>query len=261
MNKFIILAAAAIMMVACTKQQQTKSVTFYPQGDLTFESLDKSPQVTDLWLFDGEELIAHTNGQPAQVELAYGQHTIHAAASDGTDPFVYQNNIMFCDVSGNTFQGSTTVNIRQNTKDAIEISMSRIATKFRFTFTDAIPEGTDRVLVFHNEWWYGFNVTDGYAYYEDQEAEQFEVSPDMWGVRDVTFEFCGFIPEDCWAQTLTIRAMKGTRVVGEVTLHNVPFWRNTVTHYSGAIGNNPTGNADWTLNYDEEWNEPWTYNW
>lgn len=261
-KSFLFLALVAMTIASCSKDevQPTKVVTFNSFGEFQFDSFAKTPNVTDIWYFDGNDLLAHqTSGEPVQLTLPYGQHSIRVIASAGTTPYVYQNEgkILFNNV-GDTFHGSADITVNNSSPSAYEIELTRVVTQFSATITNPMPENVSKFKIVVSQWWRGVYASNGQAFYQVTKTVEYPVNPDMWGTTNNTFELMGFVPNDNWTTNIILYLMNGSEIVGEVHLDNIPFKKNRVSHCSGNIYDNSEA---WNLSYDESWLAPYNYQW
>ena len=259
---FLAIVAMATLAVSCSKDETkpTKVVTFNSFGEFQFDSFAKTPSVTDIWYFDGNELLAHqTNGEPVQLNLSYGQHFISVVASSGTDPYVYpeENKILFNDVR-DTFQGAVNITVNSTSPSNYEVQLTRVVTKFSATITNPMPSNVTKFKVVANQWWKGIIASNGQGFYPFTKTAEFPISSSLWGTSNLTFDFMGFMPTENWTTDFILYLMNGSEIVGEVHLEDIPFKRNRVSHCSGNIYDN--GEA-WNLSYNETWLTPYNYQW
>lgn len=281
MKRLAIIAAVAIMLLACNQAEQldqpTKSVTFTLTGDFTIsqEPITRSLEadgkaMTDVWVLDYVDGTLqqqiHQSSDDADfgtvtLPLTFGTHHLYFVTSRGRDAVINTTNatLTFGCVS-DTFWKDHTITVTSSTATSSTVTLDRIATRLRVTVTDAIPEGAATLNVTPSTWYYGFNYTTGEPCAAATSQPIFVTLPSsIIGTTGVVANFFGFSASSQFTTDVVIdsKTSSGT-VIGTATVTDVPFARNTTTTLTGSLfSTQPT----YTMALSTEWNAPIDMTW
>lgn len=299
MKKIFIIAAMVTALTSCEKVDvsdlvgdgydatsevggdsvKTKKFTFTMKGDFSdqwkavtrgYLSAD-GKDLTDVWVLDymGGELVqqlhqadntAEDFGKPV-MQLAYGEHHIYFVASRGTGAVLDTDagTIVFSRVL-DTFYKDYEVNVVSTSNGNRAVTLDRVATKLRLTFTDFLPEDAAVVNVSPHTWYYGINYKTGAPCGAQTDAVTAITIPEAQrGKTGVQVSLFGFSPSAEWTTDITISSEKEDHtVLGSATLTAAPFKANRQSDYSGPLfGSGGTMtlslNSDWDTYYEGTW--------
>lgn len=258
MKKIMMAMSAAFMLTACgehetdgeltamsTQQDAGKSktitFTFGPKmRQMTRASLAEL-NITDLWLIDymGDELkqtVHKSEGFDAvSLSLDYGEHTICFVASRGSEPTVSAPTISWSKPS-DTFWAIASMNIQPASSASESVELKRVATRLKINITDEIPATAARLEVEPATWYYGLNVRTGDAVDARQQVRSVAIPSQYVGTTgQVSASFFGLSPNE-WQSDVDVRLIASDDgILGQVSLADVPFKRNTTTVFGGGI--------------------------
>lgn len=258
MKKIMMAMSAAFMLTACgehetdgeltamsTQQDAGKSktitFTFGPKmRQMTRASLTEL-NITDLWLIDymGDELkqtVHKSEGFDAvSLSLDYGEHTICFVASRGSEPTVSAPTISWSKPS-DTFWAIASMNIQPASSASESVELKRVATRLKINITDEIPATAARLEVEPATWYYGLNVRTGDAVDARQQVRSVTIPSQYIGTTgQVSASFFGLSPNE-WQSDVDVRLVASDDgILGQVSLADVPFKRNTTTVFGGGI--------------------------
>lgn len=299
MKKIFIAAAMICGLVSCEKVDvsdlvgdeiaaengdngdgvKTKKFTFTMKGDFTNEwkavtrgylSAD-GKDLTDVWVLDymGDVLVQQIHqadntaaefGKPV-MQLAYGEHHVYFIASRGTGATLdtEAGTITFTRVL-DTFYKDYEVDVVSTSNGNRAVTLDRVATKLRLTFTDYLPEDAAVVKVSPHTWYYGLNYKTGVPCGAQIDPVTSVAIPEVQrGKTGVQVSIFGFSPSSEWTTDVTISSEKEDHtVLGTATLSAAPFKSNRLSDYSGPLfGSGGTMtlslNSDWDTYYEGTW--------
>lgn len=253
---------------------KTKKFTFTMKGDFTNEwkpvtraylSAD-GKDLTDVWVLDymNGELVQQIHqgdntaadfGKPV-MQLAYGEHHVYFIASRGTGATLDTNagTITFSRVL-DTFWKDYEVSVVSTSNGNRAVTLDRVTTKLRLTFTDYLPADAAVVKIAPHTWYYGLNYKTGVPCgVQTDPVTSIAIPESQRGKTGVQVSLFGFSPSAEWTTDVTISSEKEDHtVLGTATLSGAPFKPNRVSDYSGPLfGSGGTI----TLSLDSEW-EPY----
>lgn len=244
--------SAALMLTACEKSEEsaiatptvsakTITFTFGPEmRQMTRASLAEL-NITDLWLIDymGDELkqtVHKSEGFDAvSLSLDYGEHTLCFVASRGSEPTVSAPTISWSKPS-DTFWAIASMNILPASSASQSVELKRVATRLKINITDEIPATAARMEVEPATWYYGINVRTGDAVDARQQVRSVSIPSQYIGTTgQVSASFFGLSPNE-WQSDVDVRLIASDDgILGQVSLADVPFKRNTTTVFGGGI--------------------------
>jgi hypothetical protein len=281
---FTALAVAAIL-TACNSDDiheadatSTTTITFSMTGDfqLTANDFTRSLEadgktMTDVWVLDyvGGELKQQLHqtiddadfGSPT-MDLSLGTHHLYFIASrgDGAVLNTTTHALTFTSVR-DTFWKDYEITISSGTSSGNRsVTLDRIVTKLKLTFTDAIPDGAAAFNVTPSSWYYGVDYTTG----EPSEATAngtitVNIPSSEIGAANEAVSIFGFSPATEWTTDVAVDCKtSGGDVLGSATITSAPFVRNSVSEYTGPLfGDNGcmalSLNTDWSTSYNGTW--------
>lgn len=224
-------------------------------------------EMTDLWLFDyaGGELVrtlhksqGDVDFDSPQLSMKYGRHTVYFVASRGKIPSVSGTTITWQQPS-DTFWKAVELDVSGNTGH-VSVVLDRVATRFRATIKDVVPDGVATLCITPSVWWYGMDYTTGAAVVQQQTERSIAVPASYIGTSgQLAVAIFGMSDDDEWMTDVTITAKDGDgNSIGSVMLEYVPFLRNRTTEVSGNLFAGERGfsvslNDEWTASKVIEW--------
>lgn len=279
MKKIFYLAVALLALASCSKDSfedaGAKRVSFEIEGNwnspvFTRGSLSANGQeMTDLWVFDyvDGELVQtlHQNSTDAdfgrpELSLASGQHKIYFVVSRGQNPSI-SGNVISWDSVRDTFWKSLSVNVSGGSAASYTVACDRVVTKLKVSVSDAVPDGTDAVVIMPERWYYGLNYLTGEpADMRENEERSISVPTSYIGTTgQLAVSIFGFSSATEWTTPLTISARDNDNdIIGMASIAAAPFMANRATEYSGSLF---TSGSGFTITLNDEWDEPWSGTW
>jgi hypothetical protein len=261
-------------------KEKTKRFTFTVKGDFSdnwkpvtrgYLAAD-GKDMTDLWVLDYDadgNLLQqlHQGDNTAEdfgksvMNLTYGSHHIYFIASRGSEPTLDTDTktISFAKIS-DTFWKDYQVDVVPTSNGNRAVTLDRIVTKLRLTFTDAIPAGTASINVTPASWYYGFDYTTGLPTAAVvNKTFTIAVTDSYIGRTNITANMYGFSSSDEWTTDIAFDSRStDNKILGSATITDAPFRRNRVTEYSGPLfGSDGT----MTLSLNDEWEDPIVGTW
>ena len=294
MRKFVFFVLAAILLTSCEKSlvnddeveknpsvsvADGKRFTFTVKGDFSEEwkSVTRGylqadgKDMTDLWVLDymNGQLVQQVHqsdnaagdfGKPV-MQLAYGSHHVYFVASRGTTPTVNvgAHSITWEKVS-DTFYKDYEVNVVATSNGNRAVTLERVVTKLRLTFTDAIPENAATINITPATWYKGLDYVTGEpcAVVENQ-TTTINIPSTNIGQTGVQASMFSVSTAMEWTTDVTISSKTAAdAVLGTATLANVPLKANRVSDYSGPLF---SAGGSMSLSLNSEWMDGYEGTW
>jgi hypothetical protein len=286
MKQYIFTAlAVAALMTACNSENDheaeatsTTTITFSMIGDFQLSTHDftrsleaDGKTMTDVWVLDYvggvlQQQVHQTSadadfGQPT-LSLALGEHHIYFVASRGTGAILDTDAHTLSFTSArDTFWKNYEITISGGTSSGNRsVTLDRIVTKLKLTFTDAIPEGAATFNVTPSSWYYGVDYTTG----EPSEATAngtitVNIPSSEIGVVNEAVSIFGFSSATEWTTNIAINCKADNNdVLGSATITSAPFVRNRVSEYTGPLFGD---SGAMTLSLNATWDDSYTGTW
>ena len=296
MKKLILMLAASAMLTACEAPAvldeeaaeeaqsaiagKTKKFTFTLKGDF---SDDWKPvtrgylqadgkELTDVWVldYDGEgnllqqlhqgDNTAEDFGKPV-MQLTYGAHHVYFIASRGVNPTLNTEakTITFGTVR-DTFWKDYSVDVVSTSNGNRAVTLDRVVTKLKLSFTDAVAEGAATFNITPATWYYGWNYVTGVPVAAaSSQTVTVNIPASEIGSSATSVSIFSFSTAAEWQTDVTLNSKTSAdEIIGQATIPNVPLKANRVTEYSGPIFGT-SGTA--TLSLNSEWAESTTGTW
>lgn len=283
MKKFIYVLMAMCLIVSCTDDQyeiespateNTKVVTFTFDG-FSYHSMTRTltadkKDMTDLWLFDyiGDVLqqVVHQSSTDTgfgemSVALDYGNHSLYFVTSRGTTPTVdTDNHNISWDSPSDTFWSTTSLNVTSSSSSSQSIELQRVATRFRITILDEVPNGAAKAVLTPTSWYLGIDYKTGNGTTHIVNQPRVIAIPSSYiGTTNLSVNLYGFIPSAELQTDITCEVRKSDEsVLGSVTLEDVNLMKNITTIYSGNMFNSAKG---FTFTLNSTWGEDDIHTW
>jgi hypothetical protein len=293
------MAAALVVLTACEKvvvdpeggtseqteqtaeQGKTKKFTFTLKGDFSNEWKPitrgylqaDGKDLTDVWVldYDGagnllQQLHQDDNtsedfGKPV-LNLAYGQHHVYFIASRGQNPTLNTETktISFTKVL-DTFFKDYEVSVVSTSNGNRAVTLDRVVTRLRLTFTDAIPSNAATFNVAPAVWYYGWNYQTGApAASASNQAVVVNIPSSSIGKTGEYVNVFGFSAATEWTTDINFNSKtSGGDVIGQATITAAPFVANRSTEYSGPLFGSP--DSEVTMGLSTDWTTPVTGTW
>lgn len=297
-NVFL-MAAALVVLTACEKvvvdpasgtseqteqtaeQGKTKKFTFTLKGDFSnqWKPITRGylqadgKDLTDVWVldYDGagnllqqlhqDDNTAEDFGKPV-LNLAYGSHHVYFIASRGQNPTLNTETktISFTKVL-DTFYKDYEVSVVSTSNGNRAVTLDRVVTRLRLTFTDAIPSNAATFNVAPAVWYYGWNYQTGApAASASNQAVVVNIPSSSIGKTGEYVNVFGFSAATEWTTDINFNSKtSGGDVIGQATITAAPFVANRSTEYSGPLFGSPGSevtmglNTDWTTAVTGTW--------
>ena len=274
--------AAGLLCAACNSDDvevsESRTITFNVQGDFRLSTQDMTrtleadgKTMTDVWVLDyvGGELKQQLHqtsddadfGTPT-MDLSLGTHHIYFIASRGSGASLNTTThaLTFTSVR-DTFWKDYEITISGGTSSGNRsVTLDRIVTKLKLTFTDALPEGAATFNVTPSSWYYGIDYTTG----EPSEATAngtitVNIPSSEIGVVNEAVSIFGFSSATEWTTDVAVdcKTSDGS-ILGSATIAAAPFVRNRVSEYTGPLF---TAGGGMTLSLNTEWDESYQGTW
>lgn len=288
MKKFKLMAGvAALCLAACTTEEPAESendtdsvnVTFtitpepwqYTTEPMKTRALDADGKsMTDIWILDyiGTELQQQVHqvstdadfGSPT-ISLAVGSHSIYFVASRGAGATLDTDakTLTFTKVL-DTFYKVLSLNVSATSAGAQSVSLDRVVTRLRLTFSDAIPTDAASFNITPASWFYGLNYTTGEPTAATaSQTITVNIPPTSIGATGESVSIYGFSSADEWTTDIALDSKDGSGgVLGQATITSAPFMRNRVTSYTGPLY---SSNGAMTLSLNTEWLDDYSATW
>ena len=286
MKRYIITAlAVAAILTACNSDDMheadatsTATITFSMTGDFHLNTHDftrsleaDGKTMTDVWVLDyvGSELKQQLHqtsddadfGSPT-MDLSLGTHHIYFIASRGAGAVLNTTThaLTFTSVR-DTFWKDYEITISSGTSsDNRSVTLDRIVTKLKLTFTDAIPEGAATFNITPSSWYYGVDYTTGEpSAVTSNGTFTVNIPSSEVGVPNEAVSIFGFSSATEWATDVAVDCKTSeSGVLGSATITAAPFVRNRVSEYTGPLFGD---NGSMTLSLNATWDDSYTGTW
>ena len=282
-NNILTAIAVATILTACNSDNDIipdntpVKMTFAISGDFHLDTHDftrsleaDGKTMTDVWVLDyvGGKLKQQLHqtsddadfGSPT-MGLSLGTHHIYFIASRGSGASLNTTThaLTFTSVR-DTFWKDYEITISSGTSGNRSVSLDRIVTKLKLTFTDAIPEGAATFNVTPSSWFYGVDYTTG----EPSEATAngtftVNIPSSEIGVLNEAVSIFGFSSATEWTTDVAVDCKKSDGgVIGSATIAAAPFVRNRVSEYTGPLFSD---NGSMTLSLNATWDDSYQGSW
>lgn len=236
-------------------------------GYLTAEGKD----MTDVWVLD------YMNGQLVQqihqsdntakdfgmpvMQLAYGSHHVYFVASRGAgaDLNVGEHRLTWEKVS-DTFYKDYEVNVVATSNGNRAVTLERVVTKLRLTFTDVVPENAATINITPATWYKGLDYMTGEpCAVAESQTTTISIPSASIGQTGVSASMFSVSTATEWTTDVTISSKTSAdAVLGTATLTAVPLKANRVSDYSGPLF---SAGGSLSLSLDGEWMDSYEGTW
>jgi hypothetical protein len=256
---------------------RTKAVCFAVSGDFQISTVPMTramtadgKSMTDLWVLDyqGSTLMQtiHQTSEDADfgtptINLDYGDHIIYFVASRGSSATLDSDakTLTFGRVS-DTFWQSLALTVTSTTDASRTVTLSRIVTKLKLVFTDAIPEGAATFNITPATWYYGIDYTTGSpTAATPNQTIPVNIPASEIGVSNEIVNIFGFSAVEEWNTDIALDCKNGSgAILGQAAITAAPFKRNRITSYSGPLFDRT---RSMTLTLSDSWEDTYTATW
>lgn len=261
-------------------QTATKRFTFTMKGDFSDEwkpvtrgylSAD-GKDLTDVWVLDYDadsnllqqlhqsDNTAEDFGKPV-MKLTYGEHQVYFIASRGVDPVLNTeaHTVTFGSVR-DTFWKRYDVNVAATSNGNRAVTLDRVVTKLRLTFTDEVPVAARSISIVPHTWYYGIDYLTGQPASAQTDAATVITIPDSSkGQTGIQASLFGFSTAAEWNTDVVISSRTATdAMLGSATIAAVPFKANRVSDYSGPLF---SAGGSMSLSLNGEWEDSYQGSW
>jgi hypothetical protein len=283
-NIFLLMGIAAVL-AACennidglTDNNATgdrHTVRFNVEGDFQQQAMTRGSlaadgkEMTDLWLLDYKDgQLAQQLHQTAtdadfgspQMALDYGQHTLYFVCSRGKAPTLSTaEHIVTWGTVSDTFYKQLTIDVTSGTGDVQTVTLQRVATKLSIVVADAIPAGTEAVVITPSTWYYALDYLTGLPTDSQTSDIELTLGASFAGRENVSLSVFGLSGATEWTTDISVRALDGDDdIMGQAVIRNAPFKANRVTKYTGNLFSGDGSfsialNGEWDSEYSGEW--------
>jgi len=264
MKKKLMPVLAFVLLCGCNNHDEVENpvgsvaYTFALSGDFvqgedrefgTRASLvadDKN--MTDVWVIDymNGQLVQQVHqgdntaddfGSPS-LNLAYGTHHIYFIVSRGQGASLDTNNhlITFSKPLDN-FYKDLQLNVIVTSNGHQEVTLDRISTKLKLSFTDAVAMNASTINITPHTWYYGWDYVNGIpADAHTDETVEITIPDSFLGSNSASASIYGFSGSDVWTTDVAVDCRTAEDVViGSAVISNAPFKANRITEYSGPL--------------------------
>lgn len=299
-KKMFIMAAMAACLTACQKvdlfepatgndaevvsdaspSEKTKKFTFTIKGDFTddWKPVTRAylqadgRDLTDVWVLDYmngalvQQLHQNDNtaadfGKPV-LNLAYGNHHVYFIASRGTLSCIDTDaKTMLFSKALDTFYKDYEVSVVSTSNGNRAVTLDRIVTRLRLTFTDAIPSNAATFNIMPATWYYGWNFATGTPFAAaSSQPIVINIPSSSIGISNEHLSIYGFSGASEWTTDINFNSKDiDGNVIGQATITDAPFMANRSTEYSGPLFGSPDSEVSVSLN--STWSTPTTGTW
>ena len=227
--------------------------------------------MTDVWVLDymNGQLVQQVHqsdnsaddfGKPV-MQLAYGSHHVYFVASRGAGPDmnVGEHRLTWEKVS-DTFWADYAVDVVATSNGNRAVTLERVATKLRLTFTDAIPDNAATINITPATWYKGLDyVTGEPCAVAQNQTTTINIPSTSIGQTGVQASIFSISTATEWTTDVTISSKTSANaVLGTATLTAVPLKANRVSDYSGPLFGSE---GRMTLSLNTVWDEPLAKTW
>ena len=258
---------------------KTKKFTFTLKGDFSDEWKSvtrgylaaEGKDLTDVWMLDymdgqmvqqmhQSDNTAEDFGKPV-MQLAYGSHHVYFVASRGTAPTlnVGEHSIVW-ERPSDTFYKDYEVNVVATSNGNRAVTLERVVTKLRLTFTDAIPENATTINITPATWYKGLDyITGEPCAVAESQTTTINIPSTSIGQTGVSASMFSVSAATEWTTDVTISSKTAAdAVLGTATLSAVPLKANRVSDYSGPLF---SAGGSMLLSLNGEWITPYEGTW
>lgn len=292
MKKIMLALAAALMLAACEKEEETArvgaeivmptdsvaplvTIAFEIGGAIASEPMTRATtlaqsDMTDLWLFDyvGGACVNTIHLTPdddgwssPSASFTLGAHDIYFVASRGSGAVVDQDagTIVWTTVR-DTFRGHLSLVVTSGTAPSQSVTLDRATTRLRISVFDEVPAGMARLVVIPDMWYYGLNYVTGAAVSPSDGELGVNVPASYIGTTgQLMASFYSISGSSGWQTDVEVKAIDGnSAVIGRIVLTDAPFSRNVTTEYSGVLF---SGQAAMSVALNDTWGDTNTQTW
>jgi len=259
---------------------KTKKFTFTLKGDFSDEwkpvtrgyLAADGKDMTDVWVLDYDaegnllqqvhqgDNTAEDFGKPV-MKLSYGVHQVYFIASRGVDPELNTeaHTLTFGSVR-DTFWKRYDVSVVATSNGNRAVTLDRVVTKLRLTFTDEVPATANSITIVPHTWYYGLDYTTGQpASAQTDAATVITIPESSKGQTGIQASLFGFSGADEWNTDVVISSRTAAdAVLGSATIAAAPFKANRVSDYSGPLF---SAGGSMSLSLNGEWITPYEGTW
>ena len=140
------------------------------------------------------------------------------------------------------------------------VTLDRVVTKLRLTFTDEVPLSANSISIVPHTWYYGLDYTTGQPASAQTDAATVITIPDSSkGQTGVQASLFGFSTAEEWNTDVVISSRTATdAVLGSATIAAAPFKANRVSDYSGPLF---SAGGSMSLSLNGEWEDSYHGSW
>ena len=291
MRKLILMALVVATITACEKTIMYDDGTTVPdasasgrkfaftlKGDFSDEWKStrgylqaEGKDLTDVWVLDymdgtlvqqlhQSDNTADDFGMPV-MHLAYGAHHVYFVASRGTGAAmnIGEHRLTWERVS-DTFYKDYKVNVVATSNGNRAVTLERVVTKLRLTFTDAIPENAATINITPATWYKGLDYMTGEpCATAESQTTTINIPSTSIGQTGVQASMFSVSTATEWTTDVTISSKTASdAVLGTATLTAVPLKANRVSDYSGPLFSaggsmSLSLNGEWIDGYEGSW--------
>jgi len=285
------MACAVALMTACEKPvidevtneevttTKTKKFTFTLKGDFSdqWKPVTRGylqadgKDLTDVWVLDYKDGIlvqqlhqddntAEDFGQPV-MNLSYGTHHVYFIASRGQGATLdtEAKTLSFSKVL-DTFYKDYEVTVVSTSSGNRAVTLDRVVTRLRLTFTDEIPSNAATFNVAPATWYYGLNyVTGSPCAAATSQNVVVNIPSSSIGKTGEYLSVFGFSSATEWTTDVTFNGKTiGGDILGQATITAAPFKANRSTEYTGPLF---SAGGSMTMSLATTWDDAYTGTW
>lgn len=227
--------------------------------------------LTDVWVLDymdgtlvqqvhQTDNTAEDFGKPV-MSLKYGSHHIYFVASRGQGAQLDTDakTITFSKVL-DTFYKDYEVSVTSSSNGNRAVTLDRVVTRLRLTFTDAVSAETSTITIAPDTWYYGLDYLSGDPCEpKTSQPTTLTIPATDKGKTGVQLNLFGFSQTDEWKTDVTITSKDAdSQTISSVKIMDVPLKANRITEYAGPLFGSE-GTVSLSLN--STWDDAYTGTW
>jgi hypothetical protein len=292
---FFMALAVGLTMTACEKpifdedveqveqttpaDAKTKKFTFTLKGDFSdnWKPVTRGylqadgKDLTDVWVLDymngtlvqqihQSDNTAEDFGKPV-MNLAYGSHHVYfiASRSQGATLDTENHVIKFGKIL-DTFYKDYEVSVVATSNGNRAVTLDRIVTRLRLTFTDAISPDAATINFAPHTWYYGWDYVAGTpADTKTDQVVSITIPSDNLGKTGIQANLFGFSTAAEWTTDVAINSRKADNtIIGSATINDAPFKANRISEFEGPLFGT---SGSMTLSLNSSWDTPYNGVW
>ena len=132
---------------------------------------------------------------------------------------------------------SSTVSVSGSSNGNRAVTLDRVVTRLRLTFTDAVSAETSTITIAPDTWYYGLDYLSGDPCEpKTSQPTTLTIPATDKGKTGVQLNLFGFSQTDEWKTDVTITSKDAdSQTISSVKIMDVPLKANRITEYAGPL--------------------------